>query len=195
MSTSAKIILGALISALLGWLSYNTVCNASGAAISTGAPAKSATGSAPGSTANAPSAGTAPPASVEAARACQSELDALTKTKIIEFQSGSAYIAPESLTAIKELADRIKQCAGTQIEVQGHTDLTGGAAVNQKVSLARADSVVDELVKLGVPAAQLTAKGYGSAQPLVNGLTSAANAKNRRTALVVTTSAISSGGQ
>lgn len=196
MGTSTKILIGALISALLGWLTYSAVCAADGTKIATGAGATGSVATDTAATGNAvSSAAPVPAASAEVASACQGDLDALMKSKTIQFQSGSAYIAPASLASISEIAAKIKQCAGTQIEVQGHTDLTGSATTNQNISQARAKSVVDELVKLEVPAAQLTAKGYGSTQPLVNALTSAANTQNRRTVLVVTTNAAPAGGQ
>ena len=50
----------------------------------------------------------------------------------------------------------------------------------------RAESVVKALTDQGVPAAQLTAKGYGLTQPIENARTAQANAKNRRTVFAVT---------
>jgi OmpA-OmpF porin, OOP family len=187
MATSTKILTGAALSALLGWLSYGAVCAVDGNRVA------AETNTAVDNT-NAGDEVTAPPAqvpaaTVEEAKACQSDFDSLMKSKTILFQTGSAYIAPASADTLKELATKIKECAGTQIEVQGHTDLTGNAETNQNISQARAQSVVAELLKLEVPAGQLTAKGYGSTQPLVNALTSAANTQNRRTVLVVSTKA------
>lgn len=189
MATSTKILTGAALSALLGWLSYSAVCSADGSRVGTGgADTDAETAPAAGNEVSAAAAPVAP-ATVEEVKACQSDFDALMKSKSVQFQTGSAYLAPASQETIKELAAQIKQCAGTQIEVQGHTDLTGNAETNQNISQARAQSVVDELVKLEVPATQLTAKGYGSTQPLVNTRTSAANAQNRRTVLAVTATA------
>ena len=45
--------------------------------------------------------------------------------KTINFQSGSAYLAADSNAIIDELAKALAPCAGTKVEVQGHTDLTG----------------------------------------------------------------------
>jgi len=128
-------------------------------------------------------------ASEEAVAECQGNINSLMEGKAINFKSGSAYLAPESSGVISELAGALKPCAGTQVEVQGHTDLTGSAAVNDTLSQSRADSVKAALIEGGVPAERLTAKGYGSSQPVENARTSAANAKNRRTVFVVSSTA------
>lgn len=124
-------------------------------------------------------------ASEEAVAECQGNVNELMSGKVINFRSGSAYLAPESNSLIGELASALKPCAGTQVEVQGHTDLTGSADVNGTLSQARADAVKAALIEGGVPGERLTAKGYGSSQPIENARTSAANAKNRRTVFVV----------
>ena len=186
MGTLTKILIGGVVTALLGWLTYNAVCNAGGDRNADGYGAA-------GSAAVTGDAGSGEAATEEQAQACQADINTLMTSKTIQFQSGSAYLAPESTAAISELATELQKCAGTQVEVQGHTDLTGGATVNQTISQSRAETVVAGLVEQGVPASQLTAKGYGSTQPLVDARTSDANAKNRRTVLVVTTTAAPTG--
>ncbi|MFC4293312.1 OmpA family protein [Sphingorhabdus arenilitoris] len=201
MGTSTKILIGALITALLGWLTYGAMCAASGNLGSSSAASGSSAASTDGAAtadgaASSAGAAAAAPATAQAVAACQGDINALMGSKTISFQSGSAYIGGDSQAVIAELADQIKKCAGLQIEVQGHTSLTGGAETNQNISQARAQNVVDALVKAGVPAVQLTAKGYGSSQPLENAQTTAANAKNQRTVLVVTSAApVPTGGQ
>jgi OOP family OmpA-OmpF porin len=125
--------------------------------------------------ANAPA-----PATQEAVAACQKDINALMTGKTINFQSGSAYLA-ENNAILDEVAAALKPCAGMSIEVQGHTDLAGPAEINQKLSQARAESVIAALVAKGIPAERLTAKGYGATQPLENARNPVADAKNRRT--------------
>ncbi|PWB70862.1 MAG: hypothetical protein C3F15_13335 [Holophagae bacterium] len=67
-----------------------------------------------------------------------------------------------------------------KVEIQGHTDSTGTAAWNDKLSQRRAESVMKYLVSKGVPAGQLTAKGFGPANPVAPNDTKEGRAKNRR---------------
>ncbi len=69
------------------------------------------------------------------------------------------------------------------VEIGGHTDADGSDAYNLKLSDRRAKAVQDYLVKKGVPAAQLTAKGYGETQPVADNATPEGKAKNRRVEL------------
>jgi OmpA-OmpF porin, OOP family len=126
------------------------------------------------------------PATKEAVAECQGDVNAITSAKTINFRSGSAYLAADGNAVIDEIAKALTPCAGTSVEIQGHTDLTGNADTNAKLSQQRADVVMGELVKKGVPAERLTAKGYGSSQPVENGVNEAANAKNRRTVFAIT---------
>jgi OmpA-OmpF porin, OOP family len=161
MGPGSKILLGAGAAALLGAVTHSVTCN--GSAYASGASTTTDGASTQGANINTLMAG-----------------------KAVNFQSGSAYLAPESSKLLADVANALKPCTGTQIEVQGHTDLIGNADINQNLSQARAESVVKALVDQGVPAAQLTAKGYGLTQPLENARTGAANAKNRRTVFAVT---------
>jgi OmpA-OmpF porin, OOP family len=183
MGPGSKILLGAGAAALLGALTHTVTCGGSAYASGTSTAADGA------STEGAASAVATPPvvpATKEAVAECQTDINTLMTGKAVNFQSGSAYLAPESSKLLADVAKALKPCTGTQIEVQGHTDLIGNADINQNLSQARAESVVKALVDQGVPAAQLTAKGYGLTQPLENARTAAANAKNRRTVFAVT---------
>jgi OmpA-OmpF porin, OOP family len=125
------------------------------------------------------------PATKEAVAECQGDVNAITSAKTINFRSGSAYLAADGNAVIDEIAKVLTPCKGTAVEIQGHTDLIGNADTNTKLSQQRADVVMAELVKKGVPADRLKAKGYGSAQPIENAMNPAANAKNRRTVFSV----------
>jgi OOP family OmpA-OmpF porin len=94
-----------------------------------------------------------------------------------------------SKPSVEAIAAAAKDCAGTQIEVGGHTDQMGDDASNLTLSEARATSVKAALVERGIPAERLTAKGYGEAKLLDPATSSDALAKNRRIEFTVTTSA------
>jgi outer membrane protein OmpA-like peptidoglycan-associated protein/uncharacterized protein YidB (DUF937 family) len=99
----------------------------------------------------------------------------------INFATGSAQVSADSMGILEKAAAAIKAAAGgTKIEVGGHTDNVGNAASNMKLSAARASAVVAALVKMGVDAGMLTAKGYGDTQPKAGNDTPDGRAINRR---------------
>ena len=71
-----------------------------------------------------------------------------------------------------------------KLRVEGHTDNVGAAAVNQSLSEKRAQSVVAWLNAHRVPAARLTAKGFGATKPVAENSSEDGRAKNRRVELV-----------
>ncbi len=100
----------------------------------------------------------------------------------ITFASGRATISPNSMDILNRAAETLKASAdGTKVEIGGHTDNAGNPASNTRLSEARANSVMVTLVKLGVNAAMLTAKGYGDTKPVDSNDTPEGKAKNRRT--------------
>ena len=109
---------------------------------------------------------------------CQTSVNAFMEGKSINFESGSAYISPTSAAIIEGLGERLTACTGMSVGVGGHTDATGTDEINMTVSQARADAVAEALSEQGVAAARITATGFGSSQPLVDG--DGANAANRR---------------
>ena len=172
MSPFTKILLGALGTTAVAWwlngpMHFGEKCEA----------AASATAAAPA--VEAPVAAGVP-ATAEAVASCQTKVNEAIAGKTINFTSGGANIAPESQALIDTIAADLKDCAGTAVEVQGHTDASGGDAPNQRLSEARANSVVQALVDKGVPTDRLNPKGYGETQPLDPAGTPAAYAKNRR---------------
>jgi outer membrane protein OmpA-like peptidoglycan-associated protein len=94
-----------------------------------------------------------------------------------------------SKTTIKEvsfpLLDEVAQLLTAHPEVkkvlvEGHTDDTGSAAFNTTLSQGRAEAVRDYLVKKGVAAERLSAKGFGPTQPIGDNKTAAGRDANRR---------------
>lgn len=98
----------------------------------------------------------------------------------INFASGSAQISPDSMGILEKAAAAIKAAAGTRIEIGGHTDNVGKPESNMKLSTGRAEAVVAALVKMGVDAGALTAKGYGDTKPKADNTTPEGRAVNRR---------------
>jgi OOP family OmpA-OmpF porin len=106
-------------------------------------------------------------------------------TQGILFDTGKSEIKPESTPTLKEIAAALKQHPDLKVEVQGHTDDVGKADANLKLSQARADAVKQALsTEYGVPAAQMTAKGYGDTKPTGDNKTPEGRQNNRRVELV-----------
>ena len=104
----------------------------------------------------------------------------------IEFETGKANIKPKSYNILDKIAQTFIENENYVIEVQGHTDNTGKADVNKRISDKRAHAVMDYLVKKGVPAERMTAVGYGQEQPIADNKTKAGRSKNRRVEFKIT---------
>jgi outer membrane protein OmpA-like peptidoglycan-associated protein len=84
----------------------------------------------------------------------------------IQFDTASANISADSLSAVSEIATTLKEHPEiTLIQVQGHADERGDENRNLALTRARAAAVVSALVAKGVERARLHAAGYGSRCP------------------------------
>ncbi|HXO47553.1 MAG TPA: OmpA family protein, partial [Mycobacterium sp.] len=86
---------------------------------------------------------------------------------------------------LNHIADKLKACAGAKVTINGYTDSTGNDAINVPLSVNRAAAVADYLITQGVTGDQLTAKGLGSAGPVVDNGGPDGQAKNRRVEIAV----------
>jgi OOP family OmpA-OmpF porin len=103
----------------------------------------------------------------------------------IYFDFDKADIKPESEPAIKEVAKLLQENKGLKLYVVGHTDNVGNIDYNMKLSKARADAVMKELVtKHKISSDRLKAYGVGSLAPVASNKTDEGRAKNRRVELV-----------
>lgn len=74
--------------------------------------------------------------------------------------------APESVAELEKLVKLMNNKKLQKIEISGHTDSKGTEEYNKKLSQSRTQSVVDYLIKAGVDASRVIAKGYGSSAPV-----------------------------
>jgi outer membrane protein OmpA-like peptidoglycan-associated protein/tetratricopeptide (TPR) repeat protein len=98
----------------------------------------------------------------------------------IFFETNLAVITPVSFPALDRVINFMKNNPGIRVEIDGHTDSVGSDAYNLKLSQARAQSVVEYLVKHGIPRERLVAKGFGETKPVAPNTTPEGRAKNRR---------------
>jgi outer membrane protein OmpA-like peptidoglycan-associated protein len=103
----------------------------------------------------------------------------------IFFAWDKATIEVRSHPLLDEVAKALKDNKTFQINIDGHTDSSGQAKHNQKLSESRARAVMAYLVKHGIAKERLRAKGFGSAVPLESNGTVDGREKNRRVEFVI----------
>ena len=81
---------------------------------------------------------------------------------------------------IKEMGDNV-----SVITVSGHTDNTGSAALNQRLSKERAESVKAYLVSKDIEADKIETDGHGFDMPIADNSTAQGRAQNRRVEIAV----------
>jgi OOP family OmpA-OmpF porin len=111
---------------------------------------------------------------------CAAALSAAVKAQPIVFAPGSAVFEAGNGAALNRLTAIFQRCESGRIEIGGHTDSQGSVRLNQLLSQARADAVLDALMVRGVPLDRLSARGYGEEQPVASNENEAGRALNRR---------------
>ncbi len=145
----------------------------------TGAPAATG-GPAANSASIAREAAAGPILAQAATDACRIRLRQKIDAHRIGFAVERSNITGESRSHLLELAGMMRECPQFSFEITGHTDTTGGDFSNRRLSRRRADAVAAFLVKNGVPARRLAARGAGSAEPLADNGTLEGRRRNRR---------------
>jgi outer membrane protein OmpA-like peptidoglycan-associated protein len=120
--------------------------------------------------------------------ATQKALGAIVPTLIFEdlnFETGSTRLTPSSATTVDSLAAILKAYPAVAVALEGHTDSTGDAVANKRLSLDRATAVRETLVKSGVDGSRITTAGHGPARPIASNDTEEGRARNRHLELIV----------
>ncbi len=109
------------------------------------------------------------------------DIVAVLNHSVINFPSGGAEVPASALDFLAKAAAGLKKLPASYVfEIAGYTDNTGDAAANLALSQKRAEAIRDVLVKAGVPADMLVAKGYGSADPIASNDDPQGRRRNRR---------------
>jgi OmpA-OmpF porin, OOP family len=96
------------------------------------------------------------------------------------FDTGKAELKPQGKVRLDQLAAKLKDARVDSIAVTGHTDNVGSDAVNQRLSLRRAEAVKAYLMQRGIEPGKIRTAGRGKSTPLADNRSSAGRAKNRR---------------
>ena len=91
----------------------------------------------------------------------------VVKIDNIYYDKGKSDIREDAATELDKLLDLFKEYPGLKLELRSHTDCRSAAAYNMALSEKRARAAVQYLISKGVPASQITGKGYGETM-LVN---------------------------
>jgi outer membrane protein OmpA-like peptidoglycan-associated protein len=108
-----------------------------------------------------------------------------SKSYSIEFETGSPYIKTASYKLLDEIFESAVVAEGLKIGVYGHTDNSGSDVVNIPLSEKRAEAVKAYLLKKGLPANRVEAKGYGATKPIADNGNAVGKSKNRRVEIVL----------
>lgn len=104
----------------------------------------------------------------------------------VYFEFNRAVIRPQSFQLLDTVAQVMRDFPDITVEVQGHTDDRGRDEYNLRLSGERAEAVRQYLIQRGIPAARMTARGYGETRPIASNRRAAGRAQNRRVEFVRT---------
>ena len=121
-----------------------------------------------------------PVASLTKAKDCIVLIKDIQQDRKISFDPGSSDLDISGLAVVTGIAEIIKTCESLKLEISGHTDSQGREEMNQSLSQARADAVLQGLIAQRVLTKGMLAKGYGEASPIATNDTEDGREENRR---------------
>jgi outer membrane protein OmpA-like peptidoglycan-associated protein len=101
------------------------------------------------------------------------------------FEFNSSDLDGESLQYLNDLSAALRENNHLRIKLTGHTDNVGSAKFNERLSLYRANTIKDHLIKKGIEPGRILTEGKGLTEPLNRNRTEEEMAKNRRVELVI----------
>jgi len=104
---------------------------------------------------------------------------------ILYFESGTTRLTSNSEQQLPKILRAIERRKAPEIEVSGHTDTAGSSEANRKLARARAETVRDAIVAIGVDAGRIAVSSHGENNPLIPTPDGVAEPRNRRVEAVV----------
>ena len=101
------------------------------------------------------------------------------------FDTGKSDLRAGAREALAKLTGIVLNYPSLRLSIEGHTDNTGSAELNQALSEKRADVVRDYLIVQGLDPGPLSAKGFGMTAPVADNNTAEGRQKNRRVEIIV----------
>jgi OOP family OmpA-OmpF porin len=101
----------------------------------------------------------------------------------VNFQSGRSVLTVDSYRVLDQVAASLIANPEIRIEIAGYTDSTGRAAMNLRLSMARAAAVRAYLARKGVSPMRMQARGFGASGYITSNATPEGRAQNRRVEL------------
>lgn len=104
----------------------------------------------------------------------------------ILFPTNGTALSADSKAALSNFAKQMADMPETDFTIYGHTDNTGTAAVNERISAQRAESVAKYLQSCGIAAERMTTEGKSFNEPVADNSTKEGRAQNRRVEVFIT---------
>lgn len=110
----------------------------------------------------------------------------IRETLYVQFSTGGSTVAEASMADIGRVAERMREFPDVQLLLEGHTDSSGGADLNRRLSQQRAEAVKQVLVdRFSIDGSRIEAVGRGEDAPAFSNDTAEGRAKNRRVEAVL----------
>jgi outer membrane protein OmpA-like peptidoglycan-associated protein len=103
----------------------------------------------------------------------------------VSFATGRSDISSSFAPILNQFATSLNQNQVTTVSIIGHTDSTGSDAINNPLSVDRANAARDYLVSRGVARNRIMTEGRGSREPIADNSNAQTRAKNRRVEVYV----------
>ncbi|MCK9583040.1 MAG: OmpA family protein [Endomicrobiales bacterium] len=106
-------------------------------------------------------------------------------TENINFESGKSQVLPSEKQKISRVVKLMNNYTDYNVTIMGHTDSSGGVKANLDLSELRAQSVLEQMVSMGISEDRLSSIGMGGSTPIADNTTVEGKAKNRRVEFVL----------
>lgn len=124
-------------------------------------------------------------AELERIRAQQTDRGLVLSLSDVLFAVDEAALQPGALPDLARVAEFLRESPERTVLVEGHTDSTGSADYNQRLSEARAASVESVLIRQGVSPDRIRTRGLGQSAPVASNDNAAGRQQNRRVEIVI----------